>query len=145
MYEWLGRFHILAVHFPIALIVMAALGEAAALFLRESKPWAPVRFCLIPGALAALVSAVLGTWHADLGGFGSMTEVIEAHRQMGYATAIVAGVAAIASEFDAAVFRRRTWATRVIVVLAAVLVCWAAHLGGLSVYGPEYFTSEARG
>ena len=50
--ETLGRFHVVFVHFPIALLACAALGETWSLLRRERAPMAAVRFCLWLGAAA---------------------------------------------------------------------------------------------
>jgi len=56
--RFLGEVHPLVVHFPIALLLAAALAQ---LFVYGGKPWeGAVRYCLYLGALGAVVAAGLG-------------------------------------------------------------------------------------
>jgi hypothetical protein len=42
---WLGKFHVLVVHFPIALLIVAASGELWSLYRGIRHPLSAVRFC----------------------------------------------------------------------------------------------------
>jgi mono/diheme cytochrome c family protein len=133
---WVGRFHILVVHFPIALLTAAALGEAWCLLRRRREPWAPVRFCVLLGAVSAVVAAALGWIHAAAGGFGA-SELLTAHRWAGTSAAVLAVGALLLSEMDAR-RGRRSWLGRVAVFAVALLVGVAGHLGGSLVHGAEF-------
>jgi mono/diheme cytochrome c family protein len=52
--RWLGKFHPLLLHFPIALVLAAGAGEAWSVWQRRWTPSESVRFCLWLGALAAI-------------------------------------------------------------------------------------------
>ena len=65
---WLGRFHVLVVHFPIALLVAAAVREGWSWWLGLRMPTPAVRFCVLLGAAGATVGAVLGWLEATFGG-----------------------------------------------------------------------------
>lgn len=67
---WFGRFHLLALHFPIALVIAAGLAEGWSMWRR--RPPGAARFCLWLGAMAAVPTAALGWLHAAAGnGAGS--------------------------------------------------------------------------
>jgi len=68
---WLGRFHILAIYFPIALFAVAGLGEMLAARRASAVPDPVVRFCVLLGAASAVLTVALGWLHADAGGYGS--------------------------------------------------------------------------
>src|SRR5262249_12551585 len=64
---WLGKFHLLVLHFPIALLVAAAVAEAWSIVLRSRVPAPAVRFCVLLGATSAVTTVALG-WLYALGG-----------------------------------------------------------------------------
>jgi hypothetical protein len=136
--RWLGRFHILAVHFPTALLIAAALGEVWCLWRHIRGPWPPVRFCILCGAAGAVAAAVLGWLHADFGGFGSGSGALLAwHRWTGTLAACWAAAVAALSEVEAR-RERRTWLFRAMLATGAILVAATAHFGGTLVRGDEF-------
>jgi uncharacterized membrane protein len=136
---WLGKFHILVVHFPIALLTAAAAGEAWCLLRRRREPWPPVGFCVLLGTAGAVCAAALGWLHAEAGGYGLGSPALLAlHRWAGTVTAAWCVGVALLCERDA---RRgvRGWAFRVALWVGAALVGAAAHLGGSLVHGEDFF------
>jgi uncharacterized membrane protein len=136
--EWVGRFHVLTVHFPIALICAGALAEGWFMVRRQSNVSPTVRYCLVVGAAGAAVAAALGWPHAMLGGFGDNASATLAwHRWLGTATAAVAIVTAGVGERDA---RRgsRSRFFRVLVFGLALMVTVTAHLGGMLTHGDDF-------
>jgi mono/diheme cytochrome c family protein len=133
---WLGRFHVLVVHFPIGLLTAAALGEAWCLVRRRRQPWAPVRFCVLLGAVSAAAAAGLGWLRAATGAFGG-SELISWHRWAGTGAATLALAALLLSEADT---RRgsRSLLLRVMLFADALLVGLAGHLGGGLVHGEDF-------
>jgi mono/diheme cytochrome c family protein len=136
--DWLGNFHVVVIHFPIALLLAAAAGESWSAWRRVRQPSPAVRFCVLLGAGGAIVAAALGWLHAA-GGYGAGSpSVLAWHRWLG--TAIGAGsvILAVLSEIDS---RRgvRGWRFRLLLLLVAPLVVAAGYLGGLMVYGEGYF------
>ena len=141
---WIGRLHPMIVHFPIALLVLAALAELIALFGRGPGFGFAARFCLWGGALAALVAAPLGWLDAlsvqgDYSGFSG--QVLFYHRWLGVVTALVAGLALFACErFHRGQRPRMAWLYRGSLFLSALLVSVAGHLGASLIYGWEYLS-----
>ena len=84
---WLGKFHPLVTHFPIALILSAAVAEL--LYLRRGTALFDhaVRFSIWLGAGGALAAALLGWFFA---GFHFVDDewIMTAHRWMGTTTAL---------------------------------------------------------
>src|SRR5947207_8254714 len=63
--ELVGKLHILTIHFPIALLAAAALGESWSALRRRTAPLPAVQYCLYLGAAGAVASAALGWLHAS--------------------------------------------------------------------------------
>lgn len=137
--HWLGRLHVVVIHFPIALLLSAALAEAGCLLLRRREPWAPVHAAVVLGAATAVCAAALGWLLADAGyGIGS-PQLLALHRWIGTtAAAWSVGVAGL-SEWDAR-RGRRGWVFRVTLWLGAAMIGAAAHFGGALVHGEDFFT-----
>jgi uncharacterized membrane protein len=134
---WLGNFHPSTVHFPIALLITAALAELLALVrtLRVLREGA--RLCLWAAALTALPAACLG-WL--FGGFALVDEdwILTAHRWLGTSTAAWAVVALVLGERARRSGRGRS------VYLAALLtgaglVSATGFFGGALVYGLDHY------
>jgi uncharacterized membrane protein len=136
---WLGRFHVLAVHFPIALLMVAAAGEFWWLCCGIRQPSPAVRFCVLFAAVGGVVATVLGWLHASFSEFAaSSSQALVLHRWTGTAAGVLAVGVAVLSERDA---RRgvRSPLCRILLLVAALLVGIAGHLGGTLVYGDSFF------
>jgi hypothetical protein len=137
--RWLGRFHLLIIHFPIALLIAAVLAETWAGWQRVRDPSPVVRFCVFVGALSAVAAAVLGWLHADYGGFGAASaQSLWLHRWTGTAAALSAIGVAVVSEVDVH-HQRRSFHFRLLLFIGALFVATAAHFGGLLVHGEGFF------
>ena len=77
--RWLGKFHPMAVHFPIALLMAAAVAEALWLRTRHSWLTGVVRFCVVLGTLGA-IGAALGWVNAS---FHTPSQLLTTHRWLG--------------------------------------------------------------
>jgi hypothetical protein len=137
--RWLGNWHILVIHFPIALLTVAAAVEAWRYGRRLREPCPIVRLCVALGTVAMVCAAALGWLHADVGGFGRASpELLELHRWLGTSAAVWSLGVTLLSEWDA---RRGTggWPFRIALWVGAALVGAAAHFGGLLVHGEDFF------
>lgn len=139
--EFLGRFHVVVVHFPIALLLAAAGAEATSLARGRASPPA-TRFCLRLGAAAAVLAAELGWVHAWPGmtsrGLSPMS-LEGAHRWLGTAAAVVAILAVILDR------SRPGRAARVAILSLGIIVAGAGHFGGLLTHGTDYFSWPSAG
>jgi mono/diheme cytochrome c family protein len=139
LFAWVGRFHVLVIHFPIALLAAAALAEAIAAWRSSWIPSPTVRFCVVLGAAGAIAAVTLGWLHVYVGGFGSASMTIFAvHRWLGTIGGLGATVIAVLSECDSR-RGRRTISFRVALWAGASVVAAAAHFGGLMVHGENFF------
>ena len=136
--RWLGKFHLRLLHFPIALIVAAAVGEVRSVWQRDPFPSESVRFCLWLAALAALPTAGLGWLHAAAGNGESSPQILLVHRWLGTTTAAWLVITAVCSERDAQRgFRSRR--VRLLLLAAVLVTALTAHFGGLLDRGGNFF------
>jgi uncharacterized membrane protein/mono/diheme cytochrome c family protein len=137
--RWLGKFHLLLLHFPIALVLAAGVGELWSVWHRNSIPSESVRFCLWLGALAALPTAVLGWLYAAAGNGVGSPQLLTAHRWLGTTAALWLVITAVCAECDS---RRgfRSKSVRLLLLSGILMTALTAHLGGLLDRGEEFFT-----
>ncbi len=137
--EWLGRFHPSAAHFPVALLIVAAVAEGLRALTRRPGFGEAARFCVWAGAIGALVAAPLGWFNAgwDL---DHDDRVMGIHRWAGTAVLLGSWLVVLAREIserrDSEAWRR---GYRVGLAVAAVLVAAVGHYGGMLVHGTEYY------
>lgn len=145
-YRAIGYFHPAVVHFPIALITVAAASVLLSYFL-GSRFSSFGYACLVIGSLFAVVSAVMGWSFAEIRGFASWDTMLAAnateqqsneffHRWLGSATAIagliVCYLGSRAKQSDGS---RPGHAWRIGTIVLALLVGAVGHQGGELVYG----------
>lgn len=140
--ERLGRFHVVAVHFPIGLLLIAAGIE----LFRPKRPDHPaaftVRLLAWLGAAGALIAMTLGLIHEEAveSTYGAIAEqTLELHEWSGIAVAIAAVLAAIALQVRAV--QPATLVARLaapLLYIVALAVAFTGHLGGTLVYGRDF-------
>jgi mono/diheme cytochrome c family protein/uncharacterized membrane protein len=137
---WLGRFHLPAVHFPIALLTAAAVAELLRLATGTPVFDATSRYCLWFGFLTAVVAGTLG-WF--LGGFhlADASWVMMTHRWLGTSTIAGAGLVVVLSEVSRRPDRRRTRVLfRVALLVVALIVPVTGFFGGAVVLGIDHYS-----
>ncbi|HNO78140.1 MAG TPA: hypothetical protein PKN33_08780 [Phycisphaerae bacterium] len=135
---WLGKFHPLTVHFPIAMLLGTALAELLLIATRRPIFVNAGRFCLWIGCLGAVVSAVLG-WY--FGGFRLVDDswILTTHRWLGTSTAALSVLLLVVAERT---FRRTNASRtsyRTILFISAGLVGVTGFLGGSLIYGLNHY------
>lgn len=138
--DWLGRFHVVVVHFPIALILFAGAWECM-LLLRGRPPCAPgVRAVLAGGVAAAAVAIGLGLLYEETMDFvGERHAVLELHELYAWSGAGCAALALLLSCWAPRV-TAVSWAYRVILTASAVCIGLAGHAGGRLTQGLGFFS-----
>ena len=135
---FLGRFHVLAVHLPITLVLVVA--GLAWMTRRGRRPdlqpalglaWAAT-------AITAIGTVILGYMHFTEGGFQGFT--VEAHRALGTSIAVVALIGWILRSRSKALYQK---AGAPIVVLLVALVVVTGHFGGDLTHGSGYLVQYA--
>jgi uncharacterized membrane protein/YHS domain-containing protein len=138
--SFIGRFHVIAIHFPIALLSVGALFEFFSMFGGGDKARSVVRACIAIGALSAVGAATLGLMNAIGADYnGVLNDVFWWHRLLGLTTAGLAIAAWAAVEWRRMKPSSKTMlAARGAVFLTAAFVAITEHLGGSLVFGWEY-------
>jgi uncharacterized membrane protein/YHS domain-containing protein len=138
---FLGKFHPVVVHFPIALVIMAGifLLSRSLLGLEVFNQMAAIT--MYWAALFAVVAALLGLARASGADFPSfLAEYFQWHRLLGLVSAGLTVGTAIAG----LVWRRRGSGKAktlfvVLLVLNVIAIGITGHLGATLVYGPDYY------
>nr|WP_068886479.1 DUF1549 domain-containing protein [Pedobacter panaciterrae] len=87
LWDFLGHLHPLAVHFPVALLLFAAILELFTLKNFKSKLRSGIDALIIAGSLSAVMSAVLGWLLYKNGDYSG--SVLTLHQWIGIATAVL--------------------------------------------------------
>ena len=134
-----GRFHPMAVHFPVALLLFAAIVEVLQWKRREISE--TTTWLVVGGAVSAVAVAAMGWANGDEHTDGGLDLVL--HRWLGVGTAISASVlAAVVLRLRTADFGsgpRRNF--RIGLFAVALAVGATGHFGGNLTHGPDYVPS----
>ena len=130
----LNALHPIVVHFPIALVITAALVEFVAMLARTERPTQFTLISLLVAGAAGVVACWSGWGLADEG-YGGGWE-LDLHRWLGVATA---GLVVLLAIVAVIAFRSaRRWATGTVragILFAALMVGATGHFGGDMVWG----------
>lgn len=137
---FLGRFHVLVVHLPIGILLLAAFLEALHRHPRFRAIEPAVTLVWLVGAFAALAAVVFGYMHASEGGFEP--GAINRHRWSATALTVVA-FAAWACRAEAPRAYARAWLAAPVVTLALLIL--TGHYGGNLTHGATYLAEYAPG
>lgn len=130
----LGRLHPLLVHFPIGLVILAALAETVATMFGDRR-WRTVAVANVRvGAVSGLLAAIAG-WRLALAPGIESSALLESHRWLGAIAAAAMVTAALASSGRS---RLGFGLYRISLFSAAALVAVAGHFGGLLVWGTDF-------
>lgn len=141
LWTFFGRFHPATVHFPVALLIAAAMVEGWQL-LRKKPGLSPATLPLIVlGVATAVVSTLMG-W-ANASG-RKHDDLLETHRWAGVATTVVALIAmGLVLKARNAPKGALLQGARAALLAGTVLVGLTGHWGGKLVFGAEYYSSGA--
>lgn len=137
---FLGRFHILIIHFPIALLTMGGFFEVVNMLRRKSLLDPIIRIMIAFGALSSIVAVTLGLMNAIEAQYsGTLASILWWHRALG----IVAMIAALATwvlvEKRSRIKSESGYKpARIAILSTAMLIAITAHFGGSLVFGWSY-------
>ena len=134
----IGRLHPLLVHFPIGLVLVAAVAEVAAM-TTGLWHWRAVAVANVRvGAVFGIGAAIAGWLLASSPGLAAMSS-LEWHRWLGTIAAVaVFGAALTTAGARGGRSPLALWVYRITLFWAAVLVAVTGHLGGLLVWGADF-------
>lgn len=139
--DWLqfwGRFHVLALHLPIGILVLAALTELTYAWRPGANRPSVVNAMWWGGALSAIIASGLGYLLSLSGGYNE--DAVELHLIWGIATSLIAVVGWWIIGLKA---RRGKTVVTGLAVGQIVALSIAGHLGGNLTHGPEYLFEHA--
>ncbi len=126
-----GNYHLVLIHFPIALIIMAGIAELIYCFSRNSAFNFTVNFLLIAAVLSAIPTAFSGLAFEEGGSFFQEGgAVLWWHRFFGFFTM---SLSILTIALKVYLGRGVFYFGSLILLIASV--CLAAHFGGLLAFG----------
>jgi uncharacterized membrane protein len=132
-----GRLHPLIVHFPIALVLVAAAFEGGSIATGDRR-WRAVAVVNVRAEAVFAVAAVIAGWRLASAPGGEATPLLEWHRWLGAIAALSTVAAALVTVRGERWPLGRLWIYRTALFCAASFVAVAGHLGGLLVWGAEF-------
>jgi uncharacterized membrane protein len=140
--RYLGRFHPVSTHIPVALMMVAVLAEALAWWTRRAAWLETVRFLVIVAALGGVGAAVLGWLNAmSAAHIGQEATVLFFHRWLGTFTAVWTVICAglvMCHECREGSFERARF--RGALLFGAALVGVTGFLGSALIYGLDHYS-----
>lgn len=137
LWTFFGRFHPATVHFPIALLSVAALLEFLQI-VRRKPGLSAATFPLTAIGLAAAALATLMGWASASG--KPPKDLIETHRWAGVATTVVAAGAMVLVTKARAAQGWIVQAARGSLFLGMIVVSLTGHWGGQISFGETYYS-----
>ena len=139
LWNFFGHLHPVIVHFPVGLILFAAILELFTLKNFHSKLRPGINLLVITGGVSAIVAAVLGLLLARTGDYGK--NILAIHQWTGIATAFLGSLAL----FFLLQLKKNNQpglvkAYRGILFFAAIGVSIAGHFGGSLTHGGDYLS-----
>jgi uncharacterized membrane protein/mono/diheme cytochrome c family protein len=139
--EWIGRFHPVSTHFPVALMLVAVFAESLAWWTRRESWLHTVRFLVILAALGAVSAGVLGWINAYFSSYSKETgALLWWHRWLGTGSsvwAIVCAVLIVLHECREGSPERQRF--RGALLLGAALIGISGFLGSALIYGLDHY------
>jgi uncharacterized membrane protein len=129
--QFVGRFHPLVVHLPIALLLLVPLLECIGLFRRWNHLRESAGFVLSLASISAFIAVFLGWLLAWSGGYEG--KLVTSHMWAGFSLAVAVFLCCLLRLWDIRVYR--------IALLATVaLLIWTSDKGGKLTHGESFMT-----
>lgn len=138
---FLGKFHPVVVHFPIALVFMALIFTLTRLLLGTEIFDQMAAVTIYWAAFFAVVAALLGLARSAGAHFPTiLEEYFEWHRFLGLVSTGLTVITALAAYY----WRNKAWRRGravfiVLLILNVIAIAVTGHLGATLVYGPNYY------
>jgi uncharacterized membrane protein len=132
-----GRLHPLLIHFPIGLVLAAAMAELMATMTNVRK-WHVVAAANVRAGAALAVAAAIAGWILAAAPGVEPSATLEWHRWLGTLAATAATAAALATGGADGPSQPARWIYRIALFGAAACVALAGHFGGILVWGADF-------
>lgn len=132
-----GRLHPLLVHFPIGLVLIAAVAEVVAM-TTGLWDWRAVAVANVRAGAVFAIGAAIAGWRLASSPGMETTPSLEWHRWLGTIAAVAVFGAALATAGVRGRSPLALWVYRITLFWAAALVAVTGHLGGLLVWGADF-------
>ena len=140
LWTFLGRLHPLMVHFPLGLLIFAAILELFTLRNFNSSLRPGINLLILAGVATSALSVSFGLFLSEDGDYGE--ELLFLHQWIGIATCLLAigtWLRLRAAVKDNSLFIIKSY--RVLLVLTAIGVSVAGHYGASLTHGKDYLSS----
>jgi uncharacterized membrane protein len=134
--QFIGRFHPLVVHLPIAFLLLVPLLECAGLVRRWNRVRESAEFVLTLAVIVAFVAVFLGWLLAWSGGYEG--KLVTSHMWGGFSLAAAVLVCFVLRAWD-----KRVYAAALLLTLA--LLAWTSDKGGKLTHGETFMTKHMPG
>ncbi len=139
-FNFLGRLHPLLVHFPLSLLLVAAIMEAATIRNFNSKLRPAINILLIAGVSSALLSAGFGFLLANTGDYND--GALNLHQWSAIITTLAAGSClALLYQVSHKMRVKLIKPYRLLLFIAGFGVAVAGHFGASLTHGADYLSS----
>ena len=140
LWNLLGRFHPLAVHFPVSLILLAAILELFTLKIFNSKLRAGINILVLGGVVTAIISVILGLLLSRDGDYGDDSLLI--HQWTGIGAAFLGSITLLLLY---GLQRNSNWSSvklyRGMLFFTTISISVAGHFGATLTHGSDYLSA----
>lgn len=140
--RWIGRFHPVSTHFPVALMYVAVLAEGLAWWTRRESWTQTMRFLVLLGGLSSLATASLGWVNASFTSYvGQSVAILQWHRWLGTFTSLwAAGCALLLALSKCPEGSPERQRFRGALLIGALLIGISGFLGSALIYGLDHYS-----
>ena len=139
--RWIGKFHPVSTHFPVALMLVAVVAEAIGWWTRRESWMQTVRFLVVLAALGGLAAASLGWMNAYFSSYDKAPgALLWWHRWLGTGTSVwVVICAALLLLHKCEEGSKERQQFRGALLLGAALVSISGFLGSALIFGLDHY------
>lgn len=139
LWHFMGRLHPMIVHFPIALLVFAAILELFTIRKYDSKFRPGIQLLVLIGATGTIIAAAFGWLLADSDGIEG--ELLDLHQQLGIGTAVLSLlVLFFLLKANKNPLSNQIKLYRSFLFIASLGVSVSGHFGAMLTHGEEFLT-----
>lgn len=139
IFQFLGRLHPLAVHFPIALLIVAYFLELLSLGGRRRGLREGINWMVFLGTLFAVLATILGWLLRTQDDYSG--DLVQLHQNTGIVTAVLAVTTSLALRYTLSGKLKNLILYRSALSLTVIFLIYAGHLGSSLTHGDDFLSS----